>query len=128
MSRQSIEVEGFAHGPQPIPAASRKGNIVVTGGVFGLDPATGKLPDDLEAQAVLMFYNLKRILAAAGASMECVLKMTVFVKTPEARTVINKHWLEAFTDPASRPARHTLRNEHMPENMLIQCDAIAVLD
>ena len=41
--RRSIVIEGFAHGAQPIPAASRVGNIVMTGGVHGIDPATGKL-------------------------------------------------------------------------------------
>ena len=43
-ARRRIEVEGFGHGGQPIPAASRVGNIVMTGGGCGLDPETGKIP------------------------------------------------------------------------------------
>lgn len=127
-ARCSIEVEGFSHGGQPIPAASRVGNIVMTGGVYGLDPKTGKIPDDVEQQAELMFFNLKRIMAAAGASMDRVVKMTVYVKVPEGRPAVNKQWLTAFPDPASRPARHTFQNDHLPANMLVQCDATAVLD
>ncbi len=127
-ARRSIEVDGFNHGAQPIPAASRVGNIVMTGGVYGLDPQTGKIPDDVEKQAELMFFNLKRIMAAAGATMDRVVKMTVYVKVPEGRPAVNKHWLEAFPDPASRPARHTFQNDHLPANMLVQCDATAVLD
>ncbi|MBR0754323.1 RidA family protein [Bradyrhizobium jicamae] len=127
-ARRSIEVPGFSHGKQPIPAASRVGNIVMTGGIYGLDPETGLIPDDVGQQAELMFENLQRIVEAAGAGLERIVKMTVYVKVPEARDAVNKHWLVAFPDPASRPARHTFQNDHLPANMLVQCDVIAVLD
>ena len=123
--RRSIEVEGFSHGAQPIPAASRVGPLVMTGGVYGLDPATGKLPDEVAAQARLMFANLERIMAAAGGSMASIARMTVYVKVPEARAAVNDEWMRYFPDAASRPARHTLVNETLPANMLVQCDATA---
>ncbi|WP_420131984.1 RidA family protein [Rhodopseudomonas sp.] len=126
--RRSIEVDGFKHGAQPIPAASRIGNIIMTGGVHGLDPQSGKLPDDVDSQAALMFANLARILDAAGATLDDVVKMTVWVKVPEARAAVNREWLAAFPDPQSRPARHTLQNDHLAANMLVQCDAFAVID
>jgi 2-iminobutanoate/2-iminopropanoate deaminase len=125
--RRSIEIDGLNHG-QPIPAASRVGNIVMTGGIYGADPANGKLPDDVERQAELMFGNLKRIMVAAEGSMDRIVKVTIYVKVPEARLAVNKQWLDAFPDAASRPARHTFQNDHLPGNMLVQCDAMAVLD
>jgi 2-iminobutanoate/2-iminopropanoate deaminase len=123
--RKSIEVEGYSHGNLPIPAASRVGPLVMTGGIHGLDPATGKLPDDLTEQAELMFFNLERIMNAAGVGLDRIARMTVYVKVPEARQAVNVEWLKAFPDPASRPARHTLVNENLPSNMLVQCDATA---
>jgi enamine deaminase RidA (YjgF/YER057c/UK114 family) len=126
-SRRSINVAGYDHG-QPIPAASRIGNIVMTGGVAGVDPSTGKLPDDVNAQVELMFFNLERILVAAGASMDEIVKMTVWMKSPEAREALNVQWLRAFPDAASRPARHVLPNDRLAANMLIQCDAFAVIE
>ena len=125
-SRKSINVEGFNHGAQPIPAACRVGNIVATGGVYGLDARTGKIPDAVSEQAALMFANLKAILEAAGTSLDQVVKMTVWVREPAARQALNDQWLLAFADAASRPARHTIQNDHLPANMLIQCDALAV--
>lgn len=125
--RRSINVEGFNHGAQPIPAASRKGGLVVTGGVYGLDPATGKLPDDAAGQVSLMFWQLERILAEAGAGFDDVVRMTVYIKAAEARPLVNEHWLKIFPDPASRPARHTLTYEHLPANMLVQCDVMAMV-
>lgn len=127
-ARQSIEVPGFSHGAQPIPAASKVGNIIMTGGVYGLDPETGKIPDDVGRQTELMFMNLKRIMEAGGAGLDRIVKMTVYVKVPEARGAVNAQWLIAFPDPTSRPARHTFQNDHLPANMLVQCDATAVLD
>jgi 2-iminobutanoate/2-iminopropanoate deaminase len=125
--RRSIEVPGFNHGPQPIPAACRLANIVVTGGIYGLDTQSGKVPDDLERQTALMFVNLQRVLAAAGATLEQVVKMTFWVRNPASRACINPAWLHAFPDPQSRPARHTLQNDHMAANLLVQCDALAVI-
>ena len=125
--RRSIEVPGFSHAPQPIPAACRMANIVVTGGIYGLDVDSGKVPDDLVRQTALMFENLQRVLAAAGATLGQVVKMTFWVRNPEARAFINPAWLDAFPDPQSRPARHTLQNDHLPANLLIQCDALAVI-
>lgn len=125
--RRSIEVAGFNHGPQPIPAACRVANILATGGIYGLDTDTGKVPDDLERQTALMFVNLQRVLTAAGATLEQVVKMTFWVRNPAARACINHAWLNAFPNPESRPARHTLQNDHMAANLLIQCDALAVI-
>src|SRR5262249_12436477 len=109
--RKSISIEGFNHGKQPIPAASRVGNIVATGGVHGMDTSTGAIPGDAAAQVRNAFANLKAILAAAGASPGQVVKLTVFMKGPEVRDLVNEQWLALFPDPQSRPARHSLNYE-----------------
>jgi enamine deaminase RidA (YjgF/YER057c/UK114 family) len=125
MSRRSFEVEGFHHGGAPIPAASRVGPLVMTGGIYGIDPATGAVPDDANEQARLMFANLGRILEAAGGGFDDLVKMTVWVKGPDARAAINVQWLAYFPDPAARPARHSFPNDQLPANLLVQCDATA---
>jgi enamine deaminase RidA (YjgF/YER057c/UK114 family) len=125
--RVSIEVTGFNHAPQPIPAACRIGPFVVTGGIYGLDIESGKIPDDLERQTILMFENLRRVLEAAQVTLDQVIKMNFWVRNPDSRKHINPLWLQAFPDAKSRPARHTLQNEHMPANLLVQCDAMAVI-
>src|SRR5882762_2402660 len=94
--RRSIEVPGFNHGPQPIPPACRVANIVVTGGIYGLDIDTGQVPDDLERQTRLMFLNLQRVLEAACTTLGQVAKMTFWVRNAEARKFINPEWLQVF--------------------------------
>lgn len=127
MTRKSIEVEGFSHGNLPIPAASRVGPLLMTGGIHGLD-LSGAEPGDASAQAKRMFANLKMIVEAGGASLEEIARVTVYVKTQEVRSAINDEWIAAFPDKDSRPARHTILNEQLPGPMLIQCDAAAFIE
>jgi 2-iminobutanoate/2-iminopropanoate deaminase len=126
-NRKSIDVEGFSHGANPIPAAARVGNVVMTGAISGLDPATGKVPEDPSAQVVQAFVNLEKILKAGGASFGDVVKIGVIVKSLALREEINVQWLKYFPDAHSRPARHTTQYDHFAGVTVIQLDATAVI-
>lgn len=108
MWRKSIDVEGLHHGGAPIPQASLVGSLLVSSGINGMDPVDGSIPEDPETQVALVFDNIRRILDAAGGDLGDVAKCTFFVRDRSLKSVIDEHWLEAFPDPASRPARHTL--------------------
>ena len=125
--RRSIEVEHFGHGTIPIPAASRVGNVVMTGGIAGSDPATGIVPDDPELQVAHAFANLRRILAAAGARPDDVVKLSISVRSFDLRGTINDHWVAMFPDADSRPARHVTRYDHFSGAVLLQIEAYAVI-
>ena len=101
--------------------------MIASGGISGLDPATHKLPDDLEAQTRTMFANVRPIVEAAGGKVDQIIKMTFWVRDRAARAVIDTHWLEMFPKPESRPARHTLAYQ-LPDPMLIQCEFLAVVE
>jgi enamine deaminase RidA (YjgF/YER057c/UK114 family) len=125
--RASFDIEGLGHA-NPIPAVSRIGNIVATGGVSGTDVSTGKIPEDVTAQCAHMFANLRTILAAAGATPEDVIRVTVWIARPEIRAEVNREWVVMFPDASSRPARHTMFYEHFAGAMAVQCEAWAVID
>ncbi len=126
MRRQSFEFEGYSHGNNPIPAVTRIGNIIMTGGISGIDLATGKMPDSIVAQCANMFDLAAKILKAADADLDDVIKVTVFLKPDISRDALNSQWLLRFPDPHSRPVRHTLINPYLPGGMLIQCEMTAV--
>lgn len=126
--RTSIEVEGFSHGANPIPAASRVGNVVMTGGISGQDPITGKVPDDAKAQVALAFANLEKIITAAGGTTDTIVKLAISVKTFELRDEINTQWLKMFPDEHSRPARHVTKYDNFGGSTAIQLEAYAVID
>ena len=123
--RRSIHVEGLGH-KHPIPVASRVGNIVASSVISGVDPQTGKIPDTLEEQAETAFANMRRIIEAAGASPDDVIKVGVYMDDPTRRDAINRPWLELFPDEDSRPARHTQQDSLLGKR-LIALEFIAVL-
>lgn len=127
MARRSIEVEGLHHSGNPIPAASRVDRLVVTGGIYGMDPETGAVAPDATDQVRLTFWQLGRVLEAAGATFDDIAKLTFYVKTKELRPTINEFWLHQFPDPSSRPARHMLVYDNLPGDILVQCEAIAMV-
>jgi enamine deaminase RidA (YjgF/YER057c/UK114 family) len=124
--RTSFEIEGYSHGNNPIPAVARVGNFIMTGGISGIDRASGKMPGSIEAQCANMFDLAARILETAGAGMDDVIKMTVYLKPDISRDALNREWLRHFPDPHSRPVRHTLINPYLPGDMLVQCEMTAV--
>jgi 2-iminobutanoate/2-iminopropanoate deaminase len=124
--RRSISVSGASHA-NPIPSASRKGPFVVSGAISGMDPTTGKVPEDLDAQCRQMFANVRRVIEAAGGTPDDIIKMTVWITDRALRPTLNKYWVETFPDPDSRPARHTVASGDLTPPMQIQCDLLAVI-
>jgi 2-iminobutanoate/2-iminopropanoate deaminase len=125
MPRRSIYVDEIAH-QSPIPNASRIGNIIVSGLIRGADPATGKLAGTLEEQCELMFMHMRQAVEAGGATVDDIIKVTVWMKEL-TRKPVNDEWVKMFPDPASRPARQVMEVP-MEAGVLIQCDFMAIIE
>ena len=125
--RQTLYVEGFAHA-NPIPAACRKGPLLMTGLVNGTDPATGKLAATLEEQCAHMFTQVRSILEAGGGTTQDIVRMTVWLKDRSQREPLNQQWLAMFPDPHDRPARLSLQAGELSGGILVQCEVTAFID
>lgn len=125
--RRSIHVTGFKHS-NPVPAASRIGNIVMSGVISAKDAATGNIPDTLAEQVKAMFANFREILAASGAQPEHVIKMNVWLADFYDRAALNEEWVATFPDPASRPARQAHALVGKEGKSVIICDFTAVIE
>jgi 2-iminobutanoate/2-iminopropanoate deaminase len=123
--RRSIHLEGFAHGNNPIPYASVVDNILMSGGISG-HGMDGKVPEDPNVQVRNMFNNIKRMMEAAGGTLEDVIKVTVNLSPKVDRNLINGPWSELFPDREALPARKTNFGE-LGGHMVCQCEVIAVL-
>ena len=107
--------------------SARRGNIVATAGVAAVD-RDGKVVggNDIIAQTRATLDNLKLALEAAGASISDVIKVTVFLTDFANYKGFNAAFDEYFAnDP---PARATVRADLVIPALLIEIDAIAVLD
>ena len=124
--RQSIEISSFGHA-NPIPGASRIGNLVMSSIINGANPGTKDMPDDLGKQIANIFTHIRNCLTAAGGTPDHIIKVNFWLKDPAGqRVALNDEWVKMFPDPASRPARHTAQ---LPADSraMVTCDFIAVL-
>ena len=123
--RYSIYIDGFGH-VNPIPAACRIGDTLMSGIVHGLDPAVAKEAASIERQCALMFERIRVIVQAAGGTTDDIVKMTVWLKDRSQREPINREWEIMFPDPANRPARQAMAGE-LGDGILVQCDFVAMI-
>ncbi len=124
---RSIHVAGVQHGA-PIPFGARVGNMIFSSGILGADPATGKVPGDLESQCEFAFANMKTMVENAGGDISGIGKITVYMKDRSQRDAVNKPWLAMFPDEDDRPARHAIEYDAFPPGVLVQLEIIAVVE
>ncbi len=117
-----------ANAPAPIGPYSQgtmiHNKIVFTAGQIPLDPQTGAVvPGDIKAQTRKVLENLKAILEAAGASIDSVVKTTVFIKDMNEFPAMNEVYGEFFK--VAPPARTTVEVSRLPKDVKVEIEAIA---
>ncbi|MGE4250038.1 MAG: RidA family protein [Parvibaculaceae bacterium] len=105
--------------------ATRHGDLVMTAGVAAID-RHGKIVggNDIVAQTRATLENLRYALEAAGARIESVMKVTVYLTSFDNYKGFNQAFDEFFAD--CRPARSTVRADLVLPELLVEIDAIAV--
>ena len=107
----------------PYSQAIEVNGMVYTSGVIPVNPATGEIPEGVEAQAEQAFSNMKALLAASGSGMEQVVKTTVFIKEMNDFGKINEIYAKYFT--GTFPARSCVEVARLPKDVLLEVEAIA---
>lgn len=126
MDRQTVVTEHAPPAIGPYSQAIVAGGFVFCSGTAGIDPATGEIPDGIEAQTRLALANLEAILTAAGASMATLVKTTIYYRDVDDFATINEIYASHMPDPP--PARSAPANVLLPRGLLISIDAIAVVE
>jgi 2-iminobutanoate/2-iminopropanoate deaminase len=107
----------------PYSPAVRAGDWIVCAGQVGLDPATGRIVEGVEAQARQVLTNIAAVLGDCGASLADVAKTTVFVTDIAQFATVNAVYAEAFGD--HRPARSTVQVAALPAGAEVEIEAWA---
>jgi 2-iminobutanoate/2-iminopropanoate deaminase len=111
----------------PYSQAIIDGNIVYTAGQVALDPQTGKLVDGgIDEQTHRVLDNLSAVLAAAGTTMQSVVKTTVFLSDMGNFAAMNAIYGTYFS-PDMPPARSTVQVAALPLGGLIEIECIATI-
>jgi len=110
----------------PYSAGVRAGNFVFTAGQIGLDPASQEIvPGGIEAETHRVLQNLRGILEAAGASLDQVVKTTVFLRDMADFPKMNAVYAEYFK--GDFPARTTVQAVSLPKGVAVEIEAVAYI-
>ncbi len=127
MSKQIVATDKAPKAIGPYSAAVRVGNFVYTAGQIGIDPATGEVVSGgVEAETRQALTNLKHILEAAGASLDDVVKTTVFLRDINDFAKMNGVYAEFFT--ADYPARSAVQAAALPKGVAVEIEAVACVE
>lgn len=117
--------------PKPIGPYSQgivvDGRFVYTAGQVAIDPATNQVIEgDIKVQTRQVLKNVEAVLKAAGASMNSVVKTTVFLKDFNDFAAMNEVYAEFFS--GSAPARSTIEVARLPKDLKVEIEAVAVIE
>jgi len=109
----------------PYSQAIRAGGFIFTSGQIPLDPATMQIVEGgIEAQANQVMRNLRAVLAAAGTSLDHVVKTTCFLKDLGDFAAFNAVYAQYMGESA--PARATVQVAKLPMDVLVEVECIAL--
>lgn len=126
MPRQAITTSLAPAAIGPYSQAVHCGNTVYLSGQIPLDPQTGELVGgDIDAQARRVFDNLRAVCAAAGGSLDDVMRIGIYLTDLGDFAAVNAVMAEYFGAPY--PARSTIGVASLPRGAQVEVDAVLVL-
>ena len=97
--------------------------LVYCSGQLGIDPAVGKLPEGVEAQAHRSMKNLGAVLEEAGSDFSKVVKTTIFLADMDDFAKVNEIYKSYFGE--TYPARSCVQVAKLPLGGLVEVECIA---
>lgn len=122
MSRQAFATTSAPNPVGPYSQSVRIGNVVAAAGQAGVLP-DGSRRQGIEAQTRQALDNLTHTLSAAGATLDDVIQVRVFLTSPQDFAPMNAVYAEYFSAPP--PARTTVY-VGLPTDILVEIDVLAV--
>ena len=100
--------------------------LIFTSGQIPLDPATGcMVGESITEQTHRVCQNLEAVLAAAGATMQDVVKTTCFLSDMADFAAFNEVYAAYFT---TNPARSCVAVKALPKGVLVEVEVVAMAE
>ena len=110
----------------PYSQAIKAGGMVFCSGQIPIDPATGNfVSENVAEQTLQVLKNLSEVLAAAGSSLNEVVKTTVFLADMNDFAEMNEVYAQFFSE--NKPARATVQAARLPRDARVEIDCIALV-
>ena len=126
MNREAILTDKAPKAIGPYAQAIKANGFIYTAGQIPIDPKTGNFVEGgINEQTRQVLENLKAVLAAAGSSLDQVVKATVFLKNMADFPAMNEIYGEYFG--SAKPARSTVAVAELPRGALVEIDLVALV-
>lgn len=123
--KKEINAAGAPGAIGPYSQAIEAGGFLYVSGQLPINAADGSMPEDIKAQTTQSLENVKAILAEAGATMDNVVKTTVFLADMSLFGPMNEVYATYFAKPF--PARCAFAVKELPKQALVEIEVIAKL-
>jgi len=124
--KQVISTEKAPSAIGPYSQAIRIGNLVFCSGQIPIDPATGEfVSGGIKEQTEQVLKNLTAVLESAGATLQNVVKTTVFLADMNDFAAMNEVYAKFFSD--NKPARSTVQAARLPRDARVEIECIAII-
>jgi 2-iminobutanoate/2-iminopropanoate deaminase len=112
----------------PYSQGIKAGNLLFVSGQIPIDPETGALIEakDIPSQTRRVLQNIQQILSSGGATIDNVVRTTVFLKNMNDFAEMNRVYGEFFRE--APPARATVEVARLPKDAAVEIDCIAVVE
>ena len=126
MKKEEIKTERAPKAIGPYSQGVKIGRHLFLSGQIPIEPTSGEvLTGSVEAQTRQVLKNLQAVLEEAGATLNDVVKTTVYLRDLSAFAEMNSVYGEFFSAPY--PARATVGVSALPKGSGVEIDAIAVI-
>jgi len=98
--------------------------LIFVSGQLPVNPESGEMPGNIVEQTHQSLKNIKSILEAQGASMDNVIKTTIFINDMNNFKDVNEVYAKYFN--GGFPARSCVEVSKLPKDALVEVEAIAV--
>ena len=127
MFKRTIFTETAPKVVGPYSQAIQVGDLLFCSGQIPIDPKTGELvTGSIEEQTKQVMNNLQEVLRSAGATLDEVVKTTIFIADMADYVKVNETYASFLKEPY--PARSTVQVAKLPKDARIEIEMIAKLD
>lgn len=123
--KQAIKTAAAPAAIGPYSQAVRTGNLIFVSGQLPINAVDGSMPEDIKGQTAQSIANIKSILAEAGATLDNVVKTTVFLSDMANFGPMNEVYAQEFKE--EYPARCAFAVKELPKQALVEIEVIAAL-
>jgi len=124
--KQIIATAGAPPALGPYAQAVKVNDMVFVSGQLPLDARSGQIVGDTICdQTEQVLINMREILEESGATLDHVVKVTIYLKDLNDFDEVNKTYADYFRNLP--PARATVEVSRLPKDAAIEMDCIAVI-